>query len=182
MKIKHIEMSAFYGGYTKLEIIVDGDKSVIADEVSKVNEAPDKYNLDFKKQSEKRSLDANAYAWVLMDKLAKVLGTDKVSVYKEIVRDVAGVSRIVCVQEKDAEGIEKAWQSRGIGWQTETFPSRLKGCVNMRMYKGSSEFTKEEMSAFLDLIKAECKEQHIETMTPAELQVLKNEYEDSHSD
>ena len=176
MKIRHIDIRNHPGGLVKLDLVVEGDISVISDEITKIKESPDKWEVEFKKKSVKRSLDANAYAWVLMDKLAKKLYTDKVSVYREIIRDVPDISKTVCVLEKDAESIAKEWQSKGLGWQTETFPSKLKGCVNMTLYIGSSEFTAAQMNTFIDLIVAECKEQKIETMTPLELEKIKREY------
>ena len=42
--------------------------------------------VEFKQVRRKRSLSANAYAWVLMDKLAQKLGTTKTAVYREHVR------------------------------------------------------------------------------------------------
>lgn len=180
MKIRHIDIRNHPGGLIKLDLVVEGDISVISDEITKIKELPDKWEVEFKKVSHKRSLDANAYAWVLIDKLAKKLYTDKITVYKEIVRDVAGASRVACVQIKDAEAIQKDWQSRGIGWQTEEMPSKIEGCKTLILYKGSSAFTAEEMNRFIDLIIAECKEQKIETMTPLELERLK--HENSHSD
>ena len=175
MKIKYIDLHNHSGGLIKLDLVIDGDISAISDEITKIKESPDKWEVEFKKVSSKRSLDANAYAWVLIDKLAKRLYSDKVSVYREIIRDVPGVSRIVCVQEKDAEAISKEWQSRGIGWQTEEMPSKIEGCVNLILYKGSSEFNSSEMNTFIDLIIQECKEQKIETLTPLEIERLKHE-------
>ena len=46
----------------------------------------EKLSLEIKKYRRKRSLDANAYAWVLMSKLAEVLHTSKEEVYEEMLR------------------------------------------------------------------------------------------------
>ena len=48
----------------------------------------EKLSLEIKKYRRKRSLDANAYAWVLMSKLAEVLHTSKEEVYEENVKAV----------------------------------------------------------------------------------------------
>ena len=45
-------------------------------------------DVTVKKHREKRSLDANAYAWVLMDKLAEATGTPTSVVYRQAVKDV----------------------------------------------------------------------------------------------
>lgn len=62
-----------------------------------------------------RSLDANAYCWVLMDKLAAHYGATKEGIYQEEIRQIAGVSDIVCVQEKAADELMRRWSGRGAG-------------------------------------------------------------------
>ena len=56
-----------------------------------------------------RSLDANAYCWVLMDKLAAHYGATKEGIYQEEIRKNAGVSDIVSVQEKAADNLMRRW-------------------------------------------------------------------------
>ena len=73
MKIKYIDIHSHPGGLAKIDLVIDGDISAISDEITKIKESPDKWEAEFKKISSKRSLDANAYAWVLIDKLAKKL-------------------------------------------------------------------------------------------------------------
>lgn len=46
----------------------------------------DKLDIKAVKHRENRSLDANAYAWVLMSKIADTLGTSKEEVYEEMLR------------------------------------------------------------------------------------------------
>lgn len=46
----------------------------------------DKLSIKAVKYRQKRSLDANAYAWVLMSKIAAVLNTSKEEVYEEMLR------------------------------------------------------------------------------------------------
>lgn len=55
-------------------------------------------DVTVKKHREKRSLDANAYAWVLMDKLAEATGTPTSEVYRQAVKDVGGNTETVCVR------------------------------------------------------------------------------------
>lgn len=173
MKIKHVGMVR-QKDLIKLTILVDGDPSVIAEQVMGANEDPDTkpWELELKKTKRRRSLDANAYAWVLIDKLAQKLRTDKVDVYRNVIRDIPGVSQIVCIQEGKAETLKSVWQSRGIGWQAEEMPSKIAGCVNMVLYYGSSVYDSEQMAAFIDALVKECKEQRIETMSPQELRRL----------
>ena len=59
----------------------------------------------------KRSLSANAYAWVLIDKLSACLGKSKAEIYREEIRDIGGVSQTICCQEKDSKS--NKWKAVG---------------------------------------------------------------------
>lgn len=171
MRIRHIEL---HGGasWSRIDLYINGDISAISDEVSKINEHPERYEVEFKR-TDKRSLKANRYAWELIGKLAAVLRTDKNTIYREIVRDVPGISRTVLVSDEDVEAVKSEWESNGIGWMAEEYPSDEDGRTELVLYKGSSRFDPSEMQRFIELIQAECKDQRIETMTPQELERLK---------
>lgn len=131
-----------------------------------------KLDVTIKKHRERRSLDANALCWVLIDKLAEKLGSSPAEVYRELVRDIAGVSDIVCVRENGVEALCNGWAKNGIGWQTETMESKLHGCVNVRLIYGSSTYDSKQMSTLIDRVIEECKAQGIDTTNLAELQRL----------
>ena len=65
----------------------------------------------------------------------------------------------------------------GIGWQTERFPSKLPGCVNVILYYGSSTYDSAQMSVLIDRIVEECKLQNIPTATPDEIENMKSLWE-----
>lgn len=50
-----------------------------------------------------RSLDANAYCWVLLDKLAAHYGVSREKVYRQEIQGIGGVSEVLCLREKAAE-------------------------------------------------------------------------------
>ena len=125
-----------------------------------------------KQHRNKRSLDANGYAWVLMDKIAARMHIDKVEVYREAIKNIGGVSETVCVQDKAVDRLRQGWEQNGIGWQTDTMPSKLKGCTNVILYYGSSTYDTQQMSLLIDHIVQDAKALGIETMTPAELEAL----------
>ena len=58
----------------------------------------------------------------------------------------------------------------------EAGESTLNGTLfkHYKVYKGSSEFTKEEMAIFLDGVVAEAKDLNIDVRTPDEIAKLKN--------
>ena len=124
------------------------------------------------RKRKKRSLDANAYCFVLIDKLAAKLGITKEEVYRQAIREIGGVSEVVCVQNKALDTFCRTWSCHGLGWQTETFPSKVPNCTNVIIYYGSSEYDTAQMGRLIDNIVEACKEQGIETLPPAELESM----------
>lgn len=129
------------------------------------------------RQKKRRSLDANAYCWVLLDKLASVLNRPKTEIYRQYIREIGGNSETVCVVNAAVEKLCSGWEHNGLGWQTETTPSRLEGCTNVILYYGSSTYDMAQMSRLINLIVEDCKAQGIETMTPYELDALIGRWE-----
>ncbi len=124
------------------------------------------------KAKQKRSLDANAYAWVLIGKLAAVMRLSKEEVYRNAIRDIGGNYETVCVQEKGYEMLKRCWEANGLGWQAEEFPSKLDGCINVNLYYGSSEYDTQQMSVLIDRLVQDCKALEIETLPPAKLSAM----------
>jgi hypothetical protein len=120
----------------------------------------------------KRSLSANAYAFLLIDKLAEKLRIPPKEVYRNAIRNIGGVSDVVCCQNFAVEDFCRKWENKGLGWQTEILDSKIDGCTNIICYYGSSEYDTEQMSRLIDNIVQDCKSVGIETMTPAELERL----------
>jgi hypothetical protein len=132
--------------------------------------------VNLKQWRDKRSLDANAYFWVLLDKLAYKLQKGKTELYRAYIKDIGGVSETVCVKTEAVEELCKGWQHNGVGWQAETRESKLKGCTNVTLYYGSSTYDTAQMSRLLDLVIQDCEEQGIPTMTPKEIEKLKERW------
>lgn len=128
--------------------------------------------VTIKKHRQKRSLDANAYAWVLMDKLAAAVGRPKMEIYKDAVLEVGGNTDIVCVQDRAVDKLRESWSKNGAGWLTETMPSKIDGCTNVILYYGSSSFDTAQMSRLIDNLVQDCIAVGIETMSPDKLNAL----------
>ena len=135
------------------------------------------YKLIVKEYKKKRSLSANGYAWVLLDKLAERTGIAKTEIYRTYIKDVGGNSEIICIQDKALDRFCERWEQGHIGRFTETIPSKIDGCTNIIVYYGSSDFDTASMSRFIDLIVQDCKEQGIPTLEDIELQRLCDEWE-----
>lgn len=129
----------------------------------------EKLSIEIKPFRARRSLDANAYFFVLADKLAAKLNTTKEDIYRNCIKEIGGVSETICVQDKAVDKLKEAWQERGLGWMVDTFPSKIEGCTNVILYYGSSTYDTAQMSRLIDNIVQECKAQGIETATPNEI-------------
>ena len=135
-----------------------------------------KYVAAIKEWRQKRSLDANAYCWVLLNKLADKLNMSVTDLYRHYIPDVPENSQIVCVPTEAAEKLRKGWEHNGIGWCSDTLKSKLPGCTNVVLYYGSSTFDSKQMSRLIEMIVTDCKSLGIETMTPEELARLGEEW------
>ena len=122
---------------------------------------------EVKEVKRRRSLDSNAYAWVLLGKLQDKLHIAKEDIYKSLIKEI-GSYEVIPVKNEAVERFRQAWSKNGLGWITETTKSKLEGFTNVIAYYGSSSYNTSEMSRLIELIVQECKQQDIETMTPNE--------------
>ena len=130
------------------------------------------YEADLKEHHKKRSLDANAYCFVLISKIAEKTGVSIENIYRRAVREIGGNNTVVCVKDEAVDALCTSWESKGLGWQTETYPSRLSGCTNVVLYYGSSSYDTKTMSRLIDNVVQDARSLGIETMTPCELAAL----------
>lgn len=124
------------------------------------------------KKKKKRSLDSNAYFWILVDKLSAKMNIPKEEIYRNAIRNIGGVSETVCVRNEAVDKLRLGWSKNGLGWQTETTPSKIAGCTNVILYYGSSTYDQKQMTRLIDNIVQDCKAVGIETLTPLELSRL----------
>lgn len=131
--------------------------------------------VEIKESRGNRSLDANAYCWVLCDKIAATKGLllKKTDVYKQAIRDY-GVTTILPVESERLGIILRAWDAQGLGNTHDVIgKSKIEGYTNVRLYVGSSKYDTKEMSILLDGLVADAQDLGIETMTPNQLEELK---------
>ena len=151
---------------------------VIAELASYIDSLKDDkaYVLTVKEHKEKRSLSANNYFWVMVDKLAEKLNISKTDIYRSYVKEIGGNNDVVCCINKAVPALREAWLSHGLGWVSETEDSKIDGCTNVRLYYGSSTYNKEQMSRLINLAKQDCIENDIPTWDEDELQRLCDEW------
>lgn len=123
---------------------------------------------------EKRSLNANSYCWVLLQKLADVLKTDKISLYRKYIQE-KGIFRAITLDNKAVDTFIKLWNDKGLGWLVEVV-NEGNTFTDINAYYGSSSYNTKQMANFIDYIVEECKLQGIETIPPEELERLKMEW------
>ena len=128
------------------------------------------------KYRKKRSLDANAYAWVLIGKIAEKTNVSTEEVYRSAIRGLGGNSDMVCIQNHAVDSLCSGWSRNGIGWITDTMPSKLDGCTNVVLYYGSSTYDTEQMSRLINSIVQDCYALGIETKSPEEIDSLLSQW------
>lgn len=116
-----------------------------------------------KEFKEKRSLDQNAYAWKLITEIGNVLRKSKEEVYLQMLKDYGQGEIVSILSSINPKGYFKYYEEIGTGVVNN------KEFTHYKIYKGSSEFDRKEMSIFIDGIVQECKQLGIETLTPVEI-------------
>lgn len=135
------------------------------------------YDLTVKEHQKKRSLDANAYCWVLINKLADVMRIPPVEVYRQAIQDISGNSEIIPIKDEAVEQFKQAWGHNGIGWICRDMgKSKLHGYRNLMVYYGSSVYNTKQMSDLIDHLVQDCKALDIETLPPEKLSLLMEEW------
>lgn len=129
-----------------------------------------------KKRGKKRSLDANAYCWQLLDKLALALGSTKEELYRLYIKRV-GIFKDFTLTENEAKTFRVAWGMLGTGWLTEQVDYAPDGeRVVIRAYYGSHVYDTQRMARLIDEIVQDCKEIGIQTLTGRELSLMKERW------
>ena len=121
------------------------------------------YVIEIKKKSKLRSMNANAYCWVLCQKIAEVMSNhsymSKEDVYRKAIKDCSHFT-YVPVREDAMERYIQIWQSHGLGWIAEDAGEckSIKGYHNIMCYHGSSVYNTKEMARLIDCLTDECEQ------------------------
>ena len=135
------------------------------------------YSVSIEKYREPRSLNANAYMWVLCDKIADKINSTKEEVYKKAVREV-GVFEMLPIKNTALTEFKRRWASKGLGWFCEELrDSKLEGYTTIMAYFGSSTYNSKEMSRLLDYVVEEAKDLGVDVRSPAQIEEMKRLWE-----
>jgi hypothetical protein len=133
--------------------------------------------IEISQQKKKRSLDANSYFWSLLTQLADVLKTSKEELYIEMLKHYGQREKQLISIIDNEEAIAMIYRATN-NHCCEVGESELKGKVfkHLAILIGSSQYDTKAMGILIEGIVSECKEQGIETMSPAELAELKSSW------
>jgi len=134
--------------------------------------------LPQKKEKKRRSLDANAYSWVLINKIAERLGIPPDDVYRNAIKDLGTAAEEPEVVPLDElhEYVGK-WVQNHLGRQVRFFPAENEWYMNVIRIHGSSDFDTKQMARFIDGLIQDAQALDIETRDPRWVQSLIDSWE-----
>ena len=137
----------------------------------------DLLTIKVEKYRAKRSLNANAYLWVLIDKIAEKTGEPRSDIYRHAITEAGVMGAFVVRQDVAGEAVKMLTNIKPTG--TGDFAiegATRKGWTEIFYYLGSSKYDTAQMARLLDYIISECRPLGIDTITPDELERIKSEW------
>ena len=81
------------------------------------------------------------------------------------------------MQDKAVDSMERLWTRNHIGRRVEREESKIKGCTNLYIYYGSSDFDTRQMSMLIDNLVQDAQALGIETRPEEEIKSLLEAWE-----
>ena len=161
---------------SKINLLLDTKDIEIVEQLKNEN----KLNIEIKKWYKKRSTDANAYCWVLCDKIAKELSQDgtittKEQIYKDAIAQI-GTFEPMIVQEKAFNNFKRIWEKQGLGFLVQEVSKKDK-CIKVNCYYGSSTYDTKEMYLLINFLIDNAKVLNIETKPSQEIESMLKEWD-----
>ena len=136
---------------------------------------PGEYDISPAKK--KRSLNANAYAWRLINDIALAVRETPETVYREALKNVPNICEVVCIEDRAADSMIRLWTRDHIGRRVEREPSaKNAGCSILWLYYGSSDFDTRQMAMLIDGLIQDAQALGIETRPEEEIRSLLEEW------
>lgn len=125
-------------------------------------------NYTLVKEKKKRSLDANAYAWVMINKIANKVMLTPEQVYRQQIKDLKPKVDVQIVKTIAVDDYRRAWSKNHIGRDIKVLSEDVvvgdeDDWSLVQVQYGSSDYDTKEMSKFIECILAECDALGIET-------------------
>ena len=133
--------------------------------------AKSKAVISIKKYRQSRSLNANAYCWVLCQEIAETLSKDKQyiskeTVYRKAIKD-CGHCTMIKVKQEAVQSLMSHWQANGLGWIAEMIDD-----TTLALYHGSSTYNTAEMARLIDCLQDEAKQLDIRLRASEEVEKM----------
>ena len=133
--------------------------------------------VEIRKASRHRSLSANNYAWVLIDKIAEATGRTVTEVYQNAIREIGGISDYYGMRETAFESFCEIWTKGHLGRQVEIIPGSSKpGWINVKAWKGSSDFDSAQMARLIDSLIQDAESLGIPTVPDKEVERMVSQW------
>lgn len=145
------------------------ERSKALEEIEKVKDA--ELSIKVGKKRNRRSLNANAYFWQLVDKIAKVLSSDKWTIYLLQLSKYGAFTDLIVPRGGRTE-LEKVF--RYIETLAEDDETQA-----LRCYTGSSMYDTKQMSELINGTVQDAKDLGVETLPPYELEIMLNSWKPS---
>lgn len=172
------------GRLKDLTINRDGSQNITvtveADFRESFDELVDKdVNVEIKKFSTRRSLNANSFLWHLCSEVAKrsskFSSDGKEDVYREAIR-AKGVWEEVYIRADAVSKFTRDWSEHGVGWFVDVMDefTNKKGITykQLHVYSGSSTYTSLQLSPVIDYVVLQAEDLSIPTITDKELEKM----------
>ena len=137
----------------------------------------DMLDLEFKKHREKRSLNANSYAWVLITQLSEKMNITKEEIYKNYIKST-NVYQDIEINKEATKTMIHSWSLHGIGWVAERLDNGFRdGFELIRLYYGSSTYNSKQMAKMIEEIVTDCKLQGIPVKEDKEIEEMLKQWQ-----
>ena len=133
------------------------------------NQGKDKL-YEIKEHKQKRSLNANAYMWVLINEIANKVHLSKETVYLDMLKNYGQSTIVSLLSSINCNGYFKYYEVIG------TSVLNNKEFTHIKVFKGSSEYNTLEMSILIDGVVHECTVLGIPTISDDEIERLKGSW------
>lgn len=132
-------------------------------------------NEEIEVKKKKRSNNANAYFWKLLQQLCEEMNIDVIHEYRKRVKEL-GIFRQWEIDTKDVPTFIHLWEDRGIAWFTEVVEQYEEKTI-INAYYGSSSFSSKQFSKLLENLIQDCKSVGIQTLDDLEIEeLMRSEY------
>ncbi len=163
--------------YESVLIVPVKSREKAAKAIEEVSNAKYPVVCEIRQQRPKRSLNANAYCWVLIGEIAEKLNISNDVVYEAMLRRYSKAYTYMIVKPEAVEKVKATLKAGHIyAYEVGNVSVGGKEGVQLQLYYGSSTFDTKQMSRLIDGIVSEAKDLGIETATPAELARYKEEW------